>query len=95
MHFVPKTSKPDYGPAFTYRRHLESRLKMLTSLVALLWRFAVSGSDAAATTLWTKAFVCSTAEHSSPCLAAQCSHSPHWPCQRYNTKSDFFVSRNL
>jgi len=51
MHFAPKTSKPDYGPAFTYRRHLESRLKMLASPVALLWRFAVSGSDAAVTTL--------------------------------------------
>ena len=57
MYFAPKTSKPDYGPAFTYRRHLESRLKMLASPVALLWRFAVSGSDAAVTTLWTENFL--------------------------------------
>jgi len=51
--------------SLTYRRHLESLRKKLTSRVALLRRFAGSGWGAGATTLRTAilALVHSTAEY--------------------------------
>ena len=52
----------------TYRRHLQSLHKKLTSCVALLRRLASSGSDAGATTprIATLALVHSTAEYCPP-----------------------------
>ena len=54
--------------SLTYRRHLESLRKKLTSRVALLSRLAGSGWDAGATTLRTAtlALVHSTAEYCAP-----------------------------
>jgi len=54
--------------SLTYRRHLESLCKKLTSRVALLRRLAGSGWDAGATTLQTAtlALVHSTAEYCAP-----------------------------
>jgi len=54
--------------SLTYRRHLESLRKKLTSRVALMRRLAGSGWGAGATTLWTAtlALVHSTAECCAP-----------------------------
>ena len=65
----------------TYRRHLESLCKKLTSLIALLRRLADSGWDAGATTLRTATLVLvhSTAEYGAPvwcCSAHTCLIDP-------------------
>jgi len=67
--------------SFTYRRHLESLRKKLTSRVGLLGRLAGSGWDAGATTMrnshpsphaFNRRILCS-------CLVPQCSYPPHRP----------------
>jgi len=70
---LPCCSEPKYlgvtlDRSLTYRRHLESLRKKLTSRVALLRRLAGSGWDAGATTLRkaTLALVHSTAEYCAP-----------------------------
>ena len=70
---LPFCSKPKYlrvtlYRSLTYRRHLESLCKKLTSCVALLRRLAGSGWGAGATTLRTAtpALVHSTAEYCTP-----------------------------
>jgi len=64
----PKYLGVTLGRSLTYRRHLESFRKKLTSHVALLRRIAGSGWGAGATTLRTAtlALVHSTAEHCVP-----------------------------
>jgi len=77
---LPFCSKPKYlgvtlNRSLTYRRHLESLSKKLTSRLALLSRLAGSGWGAGATTLRTAALalVHSTAEYCAPvwCRSAQ------------------------
>jgi len=70
---LPFCSEPKYlgvklDRSLTYRRHLESLRKKLTSRVALLRRLAGSGWGAGATTLRTAtlALVHSTAEYCAP-----------------------------
>ena len=70
---LPFCSEPKYlgvtlDRSITYRRHLESLRKKLTSRVALLRRLAGSGWGAGATTLSTAtlSLVHSTAEHCAP-----------------------------
>jgi len=70
---LPFCSEPKYlgvtlDRSLTYRRHLESPRKKLTSRVALLRRLASSGWGAGATTLRTAtlAMVHSTAEYCAP-----------------------------
>jgi len=70
---LPFCSDPKYlgatlNMSLTYRRHLESLRKKLTSSVALLRRLAGSGWGAGATTLRTAtlALVHSTADHCAP-----------------------------
>jgi len=70
---LPFCSEPKYlgvtlDRSLTYRRHLESFRKKLTSCVALLRRLAGSGWGAGATTLGTAtmALVHSTAEYCAP-----------------------------
>ena len=70
---LPFCSEPKYlgvmlDRLLTYRRHLESRRKKLTSRVALLRRLAGSGWGAGATTLRTAIFalVHPTAEYCAP-----------------------------
>ena len=80
---LPFCSEPTYfgvtlDRTLTYRRHLESLRKELTSRVALLRPHAGSGWGAGATN-----------NHLSPgpfngrvlrtCLVPQCSHPPYWP----------------
>jgi len=62
----------------TYRRHLESLRKKLTSRVALLRRFAGSGRGAGATTLRTATLGHSTAEY--------CAHV--WCCSAHTRLAD-------
>jgi len=64
----PKYSGVTLGRSLTYRRHLESLRKKLTSRVALLRRLAGSGWGAGATTLRiaTLALVHSTTEYCAP-----------------------------
>jgi len=77
---LPFCSKPKYlrgtlDRSLTYRRHLESLRKKLTSRLALLRRLAGSGWGAGATTLQTAtlALVHSTAEYCAPVWC----HSAH------------------
>jgi len=64
--------------SLTYRRHLESLRKKLTSRIALLRRLASSGWDAKATTLRTAtlALVHSTAEYCAP-VWSRSAHTSH------------------
>jgi len=67
--------------SLTYRRHLESLRKKLTSRVALLKQLAGSGWGAGATTLriatpaLVRRILCA-------CLVPQCSHPPHRLCHQ-------------
>jgi len=70
---LPFCSEPQHlgvtlNRSLTYRRHLESLRKKLTSCVALLRWFAGSGWGAGATTFWTAtlALMHSTAEYYTP-----------------------------
>jgi len=68
---LPFCSEPKYlgvtlDRSFTYRRHLESLRKKLTSRVALLRRLDGSGWGARATTLRAATLAHSTAEYCAP-----------------------------
>ena len=75
--FEPKYLGVMLDRSLTYRRHLDSIRKKLTSRVAHLMRFSVSGWDSGATALRiaTSALVHSTAEYCAPVW----SHSPYRP----------------
>jgi len=66
------------GKSLTYRRHLQSLRKNLTSRVALLRRLARPGWGAGATTLRTIYLALSIQPQSTALLSgAQCSHPPY------------------
>jgi len=68
----------------TYRQHLESLRKKLTSCVELLRRLAGSGWGVGATNVANRHLSLdpfySGVLHS--CLVPQCSHTLHWPCHQ-------------
>ena len=95
---LPFCSEPKYfgvtlDRTLTYRRHLQSSGKKLTSRVALLRRLAGSGWGAGATALQTATLALVHSDCRvlrSSCLVPQCSHPPHWPHhQRRLTNCDW------
>jgi len=81
----PKNREVTLERSLTYRRHLQSLRKKLTSRVALLRRLAGSGWGAGATVLQTAtlALVHSTAEYCAPVW----SRSAHFQCWEFATGS--------
>ena len=79
------------GKSLTYRRHIQSLRKNLTSPFALLRRLARPGWGAEATTLRTIYLALSIQPQTTALLSgAQCSHPPYWPCdQRHLANCDW------